>query len=769
MGRQDVNSEFNTFVGGILTEANPINYPKGYTLDEENFILERNGTRRRRYGLRPQPGGDTPGTAASPAPGGTLVLDDYQGTGDSYVIMWDSGNIEVFKVEKVYEVVNGYGSNNPTQNLESVATATVFGITDIVEYKGDLIIITAWGNHPTYITAGLYSSGINVPSYQIRDIDLVSKKGTTPIMTRDYAGYSDKEVFDFNPTTLTITHHYNLLNNGWSTTNINQYFTDTGTYPSLAQDMNTGLDAATGAFTSTWVDLGNSGANAYRGGKFLVTPVGAQLDRGQVMLDEGYTEAAITAATLPTLTGSTFAGYTRMSAVIWNGRLCTLAYSTGDYEEPIKPFLYISQVLEDVESPGKMYRINNPVARDNSGPLDTDGLYLELSDIGVPIKLMKSTNGLAILSTQGLREVYAAQGNFTPGSVAIRPISDYKTYASTFASPVGSHLSTVTPEGDIYYLSREGVIKCEYDSRYNSYKVDNITKKSIDNLYRTELTPVNIANAMLYYSISSKTIRVLYNSNTSQIVTTIFGPMYDRELVLDLPLGAWYRNVYGEIASLGDGHMTNYYGITNLFEVPQLREDDVDYPFPYSNTYVVNTVSYDPDLVMSGAVTVTTGLAFMHHTPGTFTDTAFQNLELGTIDNGAFLQTGYINMGDSQRQKQADYIIPSFIRTETGFTDDGSGNLTATNESSCLISAYWDYADHDNSVKIGTQFEAYRLTRPYIPSGAADAFDYGQSVITTKNRISGRGRALSLRFESSAGKDCQLLGWGLGMEINQRV
>ena len=50
MASQDINTEFNTFVGGILTEANPINYPKGFTLDEQNFILERDGTRRRRRG-----------------------------------------------------------------------------------------------------------------------------------------------------------------------------------------------------------------------------------------------------------------------------------------------------------------------------------------------------------------------------------------------------------------------------------------------------------------------------------------------------------------------------------------------------------------------------------------------------------------------------------------------------------------------------------------------------------------------------------------------
>jgi hypothetical protein len=51
MSRSEISTEFNTFVGGILTEANPINYPPGYSLDEENFILLTNGTRERRCGL----------------------------------------------------------------------------------------------------------------------------------------------------------------------------------------------------------------------------------------------------------------------------------------------------------------------------------------------------------------------------------------------------------------------------------------------------------------------------------------------------------------------------------------------------------------------------------------------------------------------------------------------------------------------------------------------------------------------------------------------
>ena len=155
-----------------------------------------------------------------------------------------------------------------------------------------------------------------------------------------------------------------------------------------------------------------------------------------------------------------------------------------------------------------------------------------------------------------------------------------------------------------------------------------------------------------------------------------------------------------------------------------------------------------------------------------YSDTTFKDLTgvpEGGNDAAAFMETGYINAGDSQRRKQANYIIPSFIRTEDGFTDDGGGNLTPTNESSCTIQARWDYADTDAGNLFGDSFEAYRYNRLFIPSGPADTFDYGQSVITTKNKLRGRGRALTLRFSTSASKDCRLLGWGLGFEIETKV
>ena len=56
-------------------------------------------------------------------------------------------------------------------------------------------------------------------------------------------------------------------------------------------------------------------------------------------------------------------------------------------------------------------------------------------------------------------------------------------------------------------------------------------------------------------------------------------------------------------------------------------------------------------------------------------------------------------------------------------------------------------------------FQAYRFNRNYIPDNVVDPFDYGYEVIVSKNKLRGRGRALSLYIYSEEGKDMHLLGW----------
>lgn len=51
MPKQGTRAEVNTFVKGLVTEASPLNFPADASQDEENFVLLRDGTRKRRLGF----------------------------------------------------------------------------------------------------------------------------------------------------------------------------------------------------------------------------------------------------------------------------------------------------------------------------------------------------------------------------------------------------------------------------------------------------------------------------------------------------------------------------------------------------------------------------------------------------------------------------------------------------------------------------------------------------------------------------------------------
>lgn len=50
-GKEIVSQEFNSFIGGLVTEFSPINFPPNASKDEENWVLNRDGSRERRLGF----------------------------------------------------------------------------------------------------------------------------------------------------------------------------------------------------------------------------------------------------------------------------------------------------------------------------------------------------------------------------------------------------------------------------------------------------------------------------------------------------------------------------------------------------------------------------------------------------------------------------------------------------------------------------------------------------------------------------------------------
>jgi hypothetical protein len=134
----------------------------------------------------------------------------------------------------------------------------------------------------------------------------------------------------------------------------------------------------------------------------------------------------------------------------------------------------------------------------------------------------------------------------------------------------------------------------------------------------------------------------------------------------------------------------------------------------------------------------------------------------------SYMITGHEIMQDTARQKQASYLTVHLKQTESEIALNEDGQPYPVNPSGCLIQARWDWANSGNSGKWGQTFQAYRLQKPYILDNNGD-ITYGFDVVSTKNRLPGRGRALSLKFSSDGDKDFYLYGWAVNYTGNSYV
>lgn len=749
MSMQPLNMEFNTFVGGLLTEANPINYPVGYTLDEQNFILERNGTRRRR------PGTTFEATAqdfddiidanfsdtsyeykgfyywkdASKNANNTDILvlyylgkDNLNRVVNSHLAFFDAG---------AASISSAYLGKYTVQPLSGLPDGTV--LSSISSFNNHLVIAAT-----TSAFVGPAMPCISVLTYEAPGT--FSRKIYKVITVRDLHGTAYTSVTT-RPSSTTENHTYNLKVRGWTTAQIASFYTAAGSlYPALSDNPNYGNTVLSGFDPAQVLNALPGSTDAARGA-ILTNPWDITYD--------GYSTHS--GGTSPDLPGS-YVGDTGtvVDMTTFGGRLLYLC-DASSYPRNGSAFLAYSQV-GDIENCYKCYQENDPTSDLAPDLLDSDGGVINLSDIGTPLRTPTGRSRQLIFGSEGVFELVSANDVFTPLSIGVRKVtnnSSMHTYEtiSSYSYIVPGYLTTrklicnniITVGDTFYYFSDAGIIKLAVDPNLGQYVEENLSANRIQTLY-TEIPEDSRKTAKGVYLPEENIIMWFYASTPGH---------YDNALVYDIILGSFSKFKY---------FRDPIRGIQDIFVLPSSMQ-------AYNTSDILKRLRFI-------AETPSKGTTIFYHTTDHFVDWNTVNAPGGIIQDGgsthAFMQTGYINGGDSQRMKQCQYIIPSFLRTEDGFYDDGTGNLIALKPSGCEITAYWDFADTTTYNSLNPPFEAYRYNREYIPSGGSDLFKYGQSVITTKNRLTGRGRGLSLRFSASNG-DCRLLGWGLGFESNTKV
>jgi hypothetical protein len=174
------------------------------------------------------------------------------------------------------------------------------------------------------------------------------------------------------------------------------------------------------------------------------------------------------------------------------------------------------------------------------------------------------------------------------------------------------------------------------------------------------------------------------------------------------------------------------------------------------------------DVVSSKFIVTETGTTEMKFltrddSTGSLTFSGISNtgfLDWGTQDYSSYAEAAYDFEEDLTTNKHGIYTTVYFNLTETGFDPD---LVTALNPSSCIMKAFWDLRETENSSQ-----EVYRFRIP-VTANPLDLteFNYPYSSVVSRNRIRGRGRNLKLRFESSTGKDFQLQGYEVVNAKNQ--
>lgn len=719
---------YNTFVAGMITEASPLTFPENASLDELNFQLNRNGSRQRRMGMDYEVGFARINTGTMPS------------TFDEYAIStfrWDSpsnsGDISI----GIVQVRNSLwfmdlNSSAPSANLLNNGNAYTISAAEGKEefqyasVNGVLVVVC-----PEFD-----------PIYLEYDEDTDTISGTTiTIQIRDTFGVDDDLEVDEHPKTLTNRHRYNLLNQGWLQKHIDTFYSRKKEYPNNVEIWHAALNVNL-IFSPVLFDSLNLGNTPAPRGHFIIDAYdrsGSRIAQLGKNLPEDKDLGKV----------STVASYA--SRVFYAGVISNRV--GGDKLSPrYNGIIFFSPVVDNNNKLGQCYQEADPTAEDISDLVDTDGGFVIIPEASRIYRLVPASNELVVFADNGIWAIRGASKGFVATEYEVVKLSN---------EGVEGPRTIVRAENKIYYWSRGGIYVLEEEAISGEMRPQNISETTIQTYY-SEIKNVAKLYARGNYDPISKKVSWLYN-DTAGYTGTSFKYSYNKELYFDTVLGAFYPYEYysdGTDAPIISGYLTT----------PNFLLSEMDSTVLVGN----NTVLVDSDTVIVTNTETIEGSSTTRYAAFEYDqdeDTYYLTLayrrnasfldweEYDSIgqDYSSYLITGYELAGDIMRYKQVPYIFFYFERTEDGF----DSNINLENQSSCWVQSRWDWTNSANSGKWGSPFQAYRFKRNYIPDGQSDTFDYGYEVIVTKSKLRGRGRALSLKIYSEAGKDMKLLGWAM--------
>ena len=563
-------------------------------------------------------------------------------------------------------------------------------------------------------------------------------------------------------TTVDAAHIYNLLNAGWTSVAINDYYTAHSVYPALSMQYWRGRDT-TGDFDPTLLRKYEFGDAAAPCGRFLIDIYREYRDNTRTHTI-GLPAGANTPAS-PLAVGADQDDYSKHgfeTVCFAYGRL----FLAGDGKGKNTNGLHFSQVVQAPEDAGKFYSVQDPTSEFFPDALATDGGVVYIPEAGGIKKVRPFSGGILVFALKGVWFVHSANGAFSPLTIGRTKLS---------SEGVESQAAVVETEGGIYYASGNGVYTVTLRENYDLPVVENISEQRINTFYKA-INPAAWNHARVRYDNHNKTVGILYLDAESAVHAS-YSNLYNKLLLLDTRTGSF--RPYSFTYSLEAGAFHGVKDITTRNRKVRQRTleplvDSAGDVVLDANDNTVYTQNEDSEETFHNEFLLLLGQSSDEerlYVCG-FNDPCFVDWR-GTAVCGAeyssYLETEFDNFGDIERYKQATYVFSYFEQTEKKWYKIDAGNeLVLSYPSRCLMTAQWEWHENDGGNRWSDPQDAYfiRLQSDTTPV-LDEVLDIGSSVVWSKLKARGKGKSLALRYESVTSKDFRLLGYSIPVTAPQ--
>lgn len=773
MARTKSSIEINRFIAGLVTDASPLTFPDNASLDEENFVLNLDGSRNRRLGLDYE-------QYSTPVTTSVTNADTIEQAVTSY--KWDNAGGDPAKSILVVQV----GNEIKFYNLDSTPISGGFLSTYVFSGAST----TQNFSYTTVDGILVVATGIkNVTTFEYTSPSTVTAS-TTSLLIRDLFGVEDVisvdlyDRLDVRPSSTSNAHTYNLRNSTWAIPRvmsntetvddaITHFYANSGSkFPSNSDTVNSVLYAdpndtdarTTERFFAADLVKNPRGTVAAPMGYFIIDALQRGTSRlaKEAELRSTYSQLDYTVTTLPkdeTPGGPScvceFAGrvfYSGFSGVV----------TGGDNRSPrMSSYILFTQLINSINDVKKCYQEGDPTNKDSADLVSTDGGFFRVNGAFGIQSLVNVGTSLLILATNGVWRLFGGSDyGFDATNYVVEKISN---------NGILSVDSVVVVENSIMFWGEDGIYHVHTDST-GSWICENISYGRIKRLYES-ISSADKSEASGAYDAYERKVRWVYNNRLTDSTET-------KELILDINLKAYCLNSIKQftgsfIPRAVIPFKTKPYTITAnttpvVVSANPVLSNGIDVVSPIENV-IGNTVKELGYLTIT-QLTPVVKYAFAFYRDVNFRDWA--SVDGIGVDATAYCVTGYLAKSpqgdDFIHGKKVPYLYVHMKRTENGF-EEISGDYVPINQSSCIVQSRWEWSDTASSNRWGKEFQAYRYKQFFIPDNVNSDFDTGYSTIVTKNRLRGKGKVISIKFSTEPYKDCYIYGWSIMLTVGDNV